>query len=69
FHDDVGTVLRPTDYHLVAQGYGAKGFVIRAPEEILPTLQAARASARRGRPVLINLLIGKTDFREGSISM
>lgn len=69
FSDDVGTTLRPTDYHLVAEGYGAKGFVIRAEEEIAPTLQAARAAARQGRPVLINLLIGKTDFREGSISM
>jgi acetolactate synthase-1/2/3 large subunit len=69
FDDDVGTTLRTSDYHRVARGYGAEGFVIRREEEIALTLQAARAAAREGRPVLINLLIGKTDFREGSISM
>jgi acetolactate synthase-1/2/3 large subunit len=69
FNDDVGTALRASDYHRVARGYGAEGFVIRRAEEIALTLQAARAAARQGRPVLINLLIGKTDFREGSISM
>jgi acetolactate synthase-1/2/3 large subunit len=69
FNDDVGTALRSSDYHRVARGYGAEGFVIRREEEIPLTLQAARVAARQGRPVLINLLIGKTDFREGSISM
>jgi hypothetical protein len=29
----------------------------------------AREAAGQGRPVLINALIGKTDFRKGSISM
>ncbi len=69
FGDDVGTALRATDYHRVAQGFGAEGFLVRSAEEIAPTLRAARAASRQGRPVLINLLIGKTDFREGSISM
>lgn len=67
--DAVGTELRRTDYHKVAEGYGARGFLIRAPEEIGPTLRAARAAASQGMPVLINVWIGKTDFREGSISM
>lgn len=67
--DDVATVLRPTDYHVVAGGYGAKGFLIRTDDEIPSTLQAARAAARQGTPVLINVLLGKSDFREGSISM
>jgi thiamine pyrophosphate-dependent acetolactate synthase large subunit-like protein len=69
FHDDVATGLLPTDYHRVAEGFGAKGFLVRSEEEILPTLQAARAAAGQGTPVLINVLIGKTDFREGSVSM
>jgi thiamine pyrophosphate-dependent acetolactate synthase large subunit-like protein len=69
FKDDVGTVLRPTDYHIVAEGFGAKGFLIRSDKEIQTTLQAARNAARQGSPVLINVMLGKTDFREGSISM
>ena len=32
-------------------------------------LQAAREAARRGKPVLVNAWLDKTDFREGSLSM
>ena len=67
--DPVGTTLRRTDYHIVAQGYGAKGIVVRTPDQIDPALTEARESARRGVPVLINVWLGATDFREGSISM
>ena len=67
--DDVGTVLRRTDYQGVAEGYGGKGFVIDRPESIAAVLTEARAAAAAGAPVLINALLGKTDFRKGSISM
>lgn len=67
--DDVGTVLRRSDYHVVAEGFGAKGFLLDAPERIAATLAAAKAEAARGHPVLINVLLGKSDFRKGSISM
>ena len=32
--DDVGTVLRRTDYHRVAEGYGGKGFVLEREDDI-----------------------------------
>jgi thiamine pyrophosphate-dependent acetolactate synthase large subunit-like protein len=67
--DDVGTVLRPTDYHRVAEGFGAKGLQISGPEDAHSVLARARGLARQGSPVLVNALIGKTDFRKGSISM
>jgi thiamine pyrophosphate-dependent acetolactate synthase large subunit-like protein len=69
FDDDVATVLRRTDYHIVAEGYGGKGFVLDKEEDIERVFGEARKAARGGRPVLINALIGKTDFRRGSISM
>ena len=69
FGDDVATVLRRTDYHLVAEGYGAKGFVVDKQEDIERVFGEARQAAQAGHPVLINALIGKTDFRKGSISM
>ena len=67
--DDVATVLRRTDYHLVAEGYGGKGLVLDSEEEIERVFSEARRAAQAGNPVLINALIGKTDFRKGSISM
>ncbi len=67
--DDVGTVLRRTNYQAVAEGYGGRGLLLDAPNMIEPTLEAARAAATVGKPVLINAMIGATDFRKGSISM
>jgi len=67
--DDVGTVLAPTDYHRVAEGSGAVGFAVRVAEEVPAVLAAAKAAARAGHPVFVNAIIGKTDFRKGSISM
>jgi acetolactate synthase-1/2/3 large subunit len=67
--DDVGTVLRRTDYHQVAEGYGGVGLLLDRPEAIEETLLTAKRQAAAGKPVLINALIGKTDFRKGSLSM
>jgi acetolactate synthase-1/2/3 large subunit len=69
FKDDVATVLARTDYHAVAQGFGAAGLVARRTEEVEAVLHQAREIARSGRPVLVNVWLDRTDFREGSISM
>ncbi len=68
-HDDVATVLARTDYHRVAEGFGAAGLLVRTPEEVRPALAQARALAHAGRPVLVNVWLDRTDFREGSLSM
>ena len=67
--DDVGTVLRQTDYHRVAEGYGGVGLLLDREEKIDEVLTTAKREAAAGRPVLVNALIGKTDFRKGSLSM
>ena len=69
FNDDVATVLARTDYHAVVQGFGAAGLVIRRADEVEPVLREARTLAQSGRPVLVNVWLDRTDFREGSISM
>ena len=67
--DDVGTVLRRTDYHTVAEGYGGVGVLARTTDEVRPALVRAQTEARAGRPVLVNVWLDPTDFRKGSISM
>jgi acetolactate synthase-1/2/3 large subunit len=67
--DDVGTVLARSDYHAVAAGFGAEGIVVTRNAEVPDALARARAAARSGKPVLVNVWLDKTDFREGSISM
>jgi len=68
-HDDVGTVLARTDYHRVAEGFGAVGLLARKTDEVPAVLAQAKEIARSGRPVLVNVWLDRTDFREGSLSM
>jgi acetolactate synthase-1/2/3 large subunit len=67
--DDVGTVLARTAYHEVAKGFGAEGIEIRTDAEVKAGLDLARRLAASGRPVLVNVWLDKTEFREGSLSM
>jgi acetolactate synthase-1/2/3 large subunit len=67
--DDVGTVLRFTDYHTVVEGFGGKGFLLNAAKNLGEVLQEARKVTSNNLPVLVNAHIGKTAFRKGSISM
>ena len=68
-HDDVATVLARTAYHEVVAGFGAEGIVVKSMAEVPAALARARALAKAGKPVLINVWLDKTEFREGSISM
>ena len=67
--DAVGTELARTAYHEVAKGFGAAGIEIRRDEDVAAALAEARRLATVGRPVLVNVWLDKTEFREGSISM
>jgi len=68
-HDDVGTVLARTDYHKVAQAFGAEGILVQNQQQVPAALARARELARDGRSVLVNVWLDKTEFREGSLSM
>ncbi len=67
--DDVGTVLARSAYHEVVQGFGAVGLVVQQTADVPAVLRQAQEIARSGRPVLVNVWLDRTDFREGSISM
>jgi acetolactate synthase-1/2/3 large subunit len=67
--DDVGTVLARTAYHEVAAGFGAAGLLVQRDDDVRPALRRARELARAGRPVLVNVWLDRTSFREGSLSM
>ncbi len=67
--DDVGTALARTAYHHVAEGYGGKGLEITRNADIAAVLAEAKAIAHGGAPVLVNALLGKSDFRKGSLSI
>ncbi|CAM9861217.1 unnamed protein product [Lampetra planeri] len=68
---NVACGLAFTDYHVVGDGLGARGFLLGKEKEsqIDEVIKAAQAESKQGRSSLINTLIGKTNFREGSISV
>ncbi len=66
---DTACNLVRSDYHTVAKGYGAKGLLLKRPQDIGKVLAEAKRLASEGHPVVINAWIGKTAFREGSISI
>ena len=65
-HDDVGTVLAPTRYDHIATGFGAVGLHVDHADHLPEALATARTT---GQPVLVDVRIGRTDFRKDSISM
>ncbi|XP_077106308.1 2-hydroxyacyl-CoA lyase 2 isoform X2 [Ranitomeya variabilis] len=68
---NVACGLAFNDYHVVADGFGGKGFLITRQDEdrIADILKEAQDTSRKGKAALINVLIGRTNFREGSISV
>lgn len=55
----------------MADGYGGKGYLIGREDEdsLNDIITQAQRETREGKAVLLNVLIGKTNFREGSISV
>jgi thiamine pyrophosphate-dependent acetolactate synthase large subunit-like protein len=67
--DSVATDLAFTDYHEVAKGYGGDGIKITDISQLADAVAKAREANKQGKPFLINAILGKTDFRKGSISV
>lgn len=67
--DDVASVLAYCDYDVVAKGYGADGMRVENMREFREAVAKAKESVKNGKSFLINAVIGKSDFRKGSISV
>nr|KAF6401241.1 ilvB acetolactate synthase like [Rousettus aegyptiacus] len=68
---NVACGLAYTDYHKAAMGLGAQGLLLSRENEdqVVKVLRDAQQQCRDGHPVVVNILIGRTDFRDGSIAM
>ncbi|MCL4826236.1 MAG: thiamine pyrophosphate-binding protein [Caldilinea sp.] len=67
--DPVATELAHSGYERAVEGFGAAGVHLDDPELAAEALEQARRQADAGKPVVVNAILGKTDFRKGSISM
>lgn len=64
-------IAQYSDYHEIPKAFGGKGILINRDNEadIEKALEGARKAHAEGNSVLVNVLIGRTDFRDGSISV
>lgn len=62
----IATELLPTRYDEMVRALGGFGVVVEKTEDLPGALQAARESQK---PALVNVFIGETQLRKGSISM
>jgi len=71
FQDNVACPLEYTPYNTVAEGYGGHGIEVKTgdTQKVAEALKEAQSIAAQGVPVLVNVHIGGTDFREGSLSV
>ena len=61
--------LAHSDYQYIAKAFGGDGIRVENIEDFKKSIHLAKESANKGIPYIINAIIGKTDFRKGSISM
>lgn len=69
--DAVTMSFSAPDYHTVADGFGGKGYLIGRDDEarLDAVVKEAQRKCKEGKAVLLNVLIGKTNFRDGSVSV
>jgi len=65
------SLLLVADYHTVADGFGGKGYLVGREDDdrLSDIIRQAQRETQKGTATLLNVLIGKTNFREGSISV
>jgi len=67
--DDVACMLAYSHYDGIARIFGGNGATISRPAQINAGLRQLRESLRRKKPFILNVLLGKSEFRKGSLSM
>ena len=66
---DCAMNLAFSDYQDVGKAFGADGARVENVEAFKGAVTNAKKLSRQGTPYIINAIIGKTDFRKGSVSM
>ncbi|MBL8035244.1 MAG: thiamine pyrophosphate-binding protein, partial [Leptospiraceae bacterium] len=68
-NDDVACMLDYSHYDEIAKTFGGAGSTISKPAQINTGMKALKQSLAKKKPYILNVLIGRSEFRKGSISM
>ncbi len=66
---DCAMCLAYSDYQTIGKAFGADGVRVESQDAFNAAVVEAKEFSRKGIPYIINAIIGKTDFRKGSISV
>lgn len=66
---DCAVMLETSDYDKISAAFGVEGEKVATLDEFVRSVKKAKESNLQGKSFLINAVIGKTDFRKGSISV
>jgi thiamine pyrophosphate-dependent acetolactate synthase large subunit-like protein len=66
---DTAMNLAYSDYQDIGKAFGADGIKVKDLDAFNAAVIEAQTKSRAGTPYIINAIIGKTDFRKGSISV
>jgi thiamine pyrophosphate-dependent acetolactate synthase large subunit-like protein len=66
---DCAVTLDASDYEKIPLAFGVEGQKTESLEAFVSAVKQAITSNQKGKSYLINAIIGKTDFRKGSISV
>lgn len=66
---DCAVMLKYSDYEIIGKAFGADGIRVDNMESFIQAAKEAKEKSKNDTPYIINAIIGKSDFRKGSISM
>ncbi len=61
--------LAYSEYEMIGKAFGADGKRVETIDSFAAAVEDAKLKSRNGIPYIINAIIGKSEFRKGSISM
>ena len=68
-NSDCALTLAHSNYEMIGKAFGADGERVENIEAFKAATIKAKEQSRKGTPFIINAIIGKSEFRKGSISM
>lgn len=66
---DCAVTLAHSNYEMIGKAFGADGERVETLEAFNEAVLSAKNKSRQGQAFIINAIIGKSEFRKGSISM
>jgi thiamine pyrophosphate-dependent acetolactate synthase large subunit-like protein len=69
FNDSVGTELGDRNYEKVVEGFGVTGLLVNNSDDLTDAIRKSIILSQSNKCSLLNVMIGRGDFRKGSISI